>query len=121
MKKTEKHTSVDYAIQGMLEKKGKQIVILDLRRISSAITDYFVICHGTSRPHIEAIAESVELYIKKKTGERPMNKEGFENAEWILIDYFDVVIHIFQETTRKFYKLEELWADAKIQNINNND
>ena len=117
VKKKEILTTVDFAIQGIQEKKGRQIVKLDLRKISNSVTHYFVICHGTSKPHIEAIAESVEAFVKKNTGENPLHKEGFANAEWILIDYFDVVVHIFQEATRKYYKLEDLWADAKIKHI----
>ena len=113
--------TVDFAIQGIQEKKGKQIVRLNLREIPNSVTNDFVVCHGTSKPHMEAIAESVEDFVKKNTGENPMHKEGYANAEWILIDYFDVVIHIFQEATRKFYKLEDLWADVEIQYIESDD
>ncbi len=114
-------TTVDFAIQGAQEKKGKQIAKLDLRNTSNSVTNHFVICHGTSKPHIEAIADSVIEFVKKNTGEIPKHKEGFTNAEWILIDYFDVVIHIFQEATRRFYKLEDLWADAEIQYIESDE
>ena len=116
-KKKETLSTVDFAIQGIQEKKGKQIVKLDLRNIQNSVTNHFVVCHGTSKPHIEAIAQSVEEFVKKNTNEQPMHKEGYANAEWILIDYFDVVIHIFQEATRRFYKLEDLWGDAEIQHI----
>lgn len=120
-KKKEILTTVDYAVLGVQEKKGKQIVKLDLRNTSNSVTNHFVICHGTSKTHIEAIADSVIDIVKTNTGENPKHKEGYANAEWILIDYFDVVIHIFQEATRRFYKLEDLWADAEIQHIESDD
>jgi len=120
-KKKEILSTVDFAIQGILEKKGKQIVKLDLRNIQNSVANHFVVCHATSKPHMESIAKSVEEFVKTNTDEKPMHKEGYANAEWILIDYFDVVIHIFQEVTRRFYKLEELWADAVIQHIESND
>ena len=120
-KKKVTQTTVDFAVLGMQEKKGKQIVKLDLRETSNSVANYFVICHGTSKPHIEAIADSVIEFIKTNTGESPKYKEGFANAEWILIDYFDVIIHIFQEATRRFYKLEDLWGDAEIQYIESDE
>lgn len=120
-KKNKTLTTVDFAIEGMQDKKAKEIVKLDLTNIPNSVTNYFLICHGTSRPHIEAITESVIEFIKRNTGENPINKEGYANAEWILIDYFDVVIHIFQETSRRFYKLEDLWADAEIQKVESDD
>lgn len=108
-------SSVDYIIQGIQEKKGKQIVKMNLSAIENTMCKYFVICHGTSKPHVQAIAESIEDFVRNSCGDKPINKEGLENAEWILIDYFDVVVHVFQEDVRKFYKLEDLWADAEIQ------
>ena len=119
--KKETLSTVDFVIQGIQEKKGKQIVKLDLRKIQNSCANHFIICHATSKPHMESIAKSVEEFVKINTGENPMHKEGYANAEWILIDYFDVVIHIFQEVTRRFYKLEELWADAEIQHIESDD
>jgi len=112
-KKTDTEALAAAVIEGIKNKKGMGIVKLSLKDIPNAICQYFVICHGTSKPQIEAIAESVDEVVKKKTGFNPWHKEGFENAEWVLIDYVDVVVHIFQEKTRKFYLLEELWADAK--------
>lgn len=102
----------DIVVQGMLERKAVDIVKLNLQKIPNSITDYFVICHGNSRSQAEAIAESVEAEVKKGVGLNPWHKEGFENAEWILLDYFDVVVHIFQTESRGYYKLEKLWADA---------
>jgi ribosome-associated protein len=101
-------------IQGMEDTKAKNIMILDLQDIEHAITNYFVICHGSSRPQLEAIANAVIEKTMKKFKARPWHKEGFENAEWILLDYVDVVVHIFKEDRREFYQLEKLWADANI-------
>lgn len=101
-------------IFGMQEKKGYDIVQIDLRGIQNSVLDYFVICHATSAPQAEALAESVEEIVKKNSGENPRNVEGLQHKEWILIDYFDVVAHIFLEPVRQFYKLEDLWADANI-------
>lgn len=103
----------DVVVHGMQERKALDIVKLDLQRVPNSITDYFIICHGTSRSQVEAIADSVEGEVKKAVGMNPWHKEGHENAEWILLDYFDVVVHIFLEESRNFYKLEKLWADAE--------
>jgi ribosome-associated protein len=105
------------AVDGILEKKGKEIVVLDLRKIGGAISDFFVICHGTSRTQVEALAESVDMHIKKLTGQNPLHVEGTRNAEWILIDYSDVVVHVFTEEVRHFFKLEDLWADARREDV----
>lgn len=121
-KKREKNLdTVDYVIEGILEKKGKEVLCLDMKSIPNSIAKYFVICHGTSKPHVEAIADSVHECVKKNTGTNVWNKEGFKNAEWILMDYGDVVVHIFQEISRRHYKLEDLWADAEIQQIESDD
>jgi len=114
---TESQVISELAIKGIQEKKGYDIVCLDLRKIPTAVCDYFVICHGNSTTQVSAIADSVDDEIKKVTGQNPWRMEGFSNAEWILIDYVDVVVHIFQQQTREFYKLEELWADAEITRI----
>jgi len=101
-------------LQGMEDTKAKNIMVLDLHDIDHAITNYFVICHGNSKPQLEAIANSIIEKTVKKFKAKPWHKEGFENAEWILLDYVDVVVHIFQEERREFYQLEKLWADANI-------
>ncbi len=101
-------------IKGIQEKKGKEIVLLDLRKIENAICDYFIICHGDSSTQVSAIANSVDKEVKKDTGEDPWHSEGYENSEWVLIDYVDVVVHVFQKQIRDFYKLEKLWGDAEI-------
>lgn len=101
-------------VEGILEKKGESTVKIDLRTMKNAVADFFIVCHGTSRAQVEAISDSVQMEVKKATSQNVWKKEGFENAEWILLDYFDVVVHIFQEEARKFYRLEDLWADAEI-------
>ena len=110
----------DIIIQGMQEKKGIDIVKLNLSAIPNSITDYFVICQGSSRSQVEAIADSVQFEVKKAIGVNPWHKEGRENSEWILLDYFDVVVHIFQPDARNFYQLEKLWADAPREDYKNN-
>jgi len=101
-------------IKGIEEKKGKDIQIFDLRAAENSICDFFVICNADSSTQVDAIAYSVEDFVKKETGESPWKSEGFENKEWILVDYVDVVVHVFQTRIREFYKIENLWADAKI-------
>jgi ribosome-associated protein len=101
-------------IQGMEDTKAKNIIILDLQDIEHAITNYFVICHGSSKPQLEAIANAIIERTLKTLKVKPWHKEGFENAEWILLDFVDVVVHIFREDRREFYQLEKLWADANI-------
>jgi ribosome-associated protein len=116
-KKSNTETLSDEIVAAMLDKKAKEPVIIDFTKIQNYIADFFIICHGTSKPHVEAIADHVIMNVKKKTGQIPLHREGFENAEWILIDYSDIIVHVFQETPRKFYNLEQLWADAEIKRI----
>jgi ribosome-associated protein len=110
----------ELVVKGMSEKKGLEVVKLNLSKISNAVCDYFIICHGTSNTHVEAIADSVIEEINKESGIKPTHREGFLKAEWILIDYFDVVVHIFQKANRDFYRLEDLWADAEIERVKDN-
>jgi len=105
-------------VEGILKKKGKQVKSLNLSTLDNAVCNYFVICHGTSSTQVEAIADSVLDEVSKADGGKPWHKEGFENAEWILLDYVDVVVHIFNEDTRSFYNLESLWADAEVREYN---
>ena len=111
----------DAVVEGIQEKKGKNITILDLTELEHTITDYFVICEGDSNVHVDAVSDSVEDYIREKLSEKPYHVEGRENAQWILIDYVDVVVHVFQHSVRDFYNLESLWADAKRTDIPNLD
>jgi len=111
----ESEALVHAVLEGMEEKKARDITILDLQDIEHAVTNYFVICHGSSKPQLEALAEAIVDKTLEKFGAKPWHKEGFENAEWILLDYIDVVVHIFREDRRSFYQLEKLWADAKIK------
>ncbi len=101
------------AVAAMQEKKAKDIVSLDLTEIQDAVTDYFLVCHAASKTQVNAIYDYVVEMVAKNCEERPYHCEGYENSEWILIDYVDVVVHIFLEETRGFYKIESLWADAK--------
>ncbi len=102
--------SIIHAIQ---EKKGEHIVSLDLRRIPEAVADFFIICEASSQVQVKAIADFVEEYLKQNLGEVPYRHEGMQAAHWILIDYVNVVVHVMQSETRKFYKLEEMWSDAE--------
>lgn len=107
----------DIIIKAMQEKLGLDIVKLNLSGIPNSITDYFVICHGASRTQVDAIADSILFEVKNAIGALPSHREGFENSEWVLLDYFDVVVHIFQPESREFYQLEKLWADAPREAI----
>jgi ribosome-associated protein len=109
---------VDTVVFGMQEIKGHDIVVLDLRKIPNAICSYFIICHGDSNTQVNALANSVEKQCREKLKEKPVHREGMQNAEWIILDYFSVVVHVFQKRTREFYDLEKLWADAAVTNIN---
>jgi ribosome-associated protein len=105
----------ELAIYGIQEKKGNDIVRLDLRNIFSSVSDYFVICHADSATQVKAIANSVEEEIFKAIQQEPWRKEGLEYGEWILLDYIDVVVHIFRTDKREFYGVEDLWGDAEIK------
>jgi len=104
---------LNQVVAAMQGKKAKDIVSLDLSDIPNAVTQYFAICHGTSKTQVEAIYDNILEKVTKNCGLHPYHREGYENSEWILIDYFDVVVHVFLEETRSFYSLESLWADAK--------
>jgi len=104
-------------VHGMLEKKAEEVVIMDLRKVKTAVTDYFVICSGNSDTQIDAISESIEEQVRKGADQKPWKREGSDQREWILIDYVDVVVHVFNKEKRRFYGLEELWGDAHIQRL----
>ncbi|MFB6257677.1 MAG: ribosome silencing factor [Flavobacteriales bacterium] len=107
----------DAVIRGMQERKAERIVRIDLRGLSHAVCDIFLICHGNSDTQVEAIARSVEEQTKKEFNEGPWQIEGKENQEWLLLDYANVVAHIFYRETREHYDLEGLWADAPVEEI----
>ncbi|QJD80932.1 ribosome silencing factor [Spirosoma rhododendri] len=107
----------DFVVRGMQEKKGQDIVVMDLRNVKNAICDYFILCSGNSDTQIDAISTSVEEEVYKLSKQDPWHKEGKLNREWILLDYVDVVAHVFKKDRREFYDLEQLWGDAEIQRI----
>ncbi|MEQ9289018.1 MAG: ribosome silencing factor [Cyclobacteriaceae bacterium] len=104
-------------VNGMSEKKASDIRIMDLREVKNAVADFFVICSANSDTQIDAISDSVEQEVYKATQTNPWKKEGKTNREWVLIDYVDVVAHIFKKDKREFYSLEKLWGDAQITEV----
>ncbi len=108
---------VDVVVAGMQEIKAKNIVTLNLKDTDSSVCDYFVICDAESGTQINAIANSVEKMVKDEMNEKANHKEGVENASWVLLDYSDVVVHVFQTESRHFYNIEEFWEDAKKEEI----
>jgi len=116
---TDSKQLVDTIVSAMEDKKGLDITYIDFTNVSNTVARFFVICHGNSNVHVDSLADGVIHGVKESTGSKPWNKEGFENAEWILLDYADVVVHIFQENSRHFYNLEDLWADMKITRLGN--
>ena len=101
-------------VKGMQEKKGLDVTLIDLTKIPNAVADYFVICSGSSDTHASSLSNSVEVEVKKELDESPIAREGKNNGEWVLLDYGNVVAHVFQKSAREFYGLELLWGDAKI-------
>lgn len=110
-------TLSELVVKGMQEKKAEDITVLDLRNLKSAIADYFVICTGNSDTQVDAIADSIDKEVSLALKQDPWHREGQENREWILLDYVDVVVHVFKKDRRQFYALEELWGDAQIEHI----
>jgi len=104
-------------INGIHEKKGQNVLKIDLRKLENRITDYFVICHAASSTQVSAISDSIDDIVRKEAGEKPLHIEGLDNCFWVLIDYGNVVVHVFVEEYRNFYSLESLWADAKIESV----
>ncbi|WP_257670184.1 ribosome silencing factor [Parapedobacter tibetensis] len=105
----------EVVIQGMQERKGNEIVRLDLRNIHSSVSDYFVICHADSSTQVNSLAKSVEEEVYKALQQEPWRKEGLAHGEWILLDFVDVVVHIFKTDKRKYYGIEDLWGDAELE------
>ncbi len=99
-------------IEGIRDKKGKRIVLLDLRRLGDAPADFFIICEGDSNTHIKAISDSIYKKVKEEMLTMPSHVEGSQNAKWVLMDYFNTIVHVFYPETREFYDIEQLWSDA---------
>lgn len=112
MKTNDLTKQVSEAISACQEKKADQLTVLELEQGTGAFTDYFVVCSGTNPRQVQAISDEVELRLKR-TGLRPNNVEGYKQAEWVLLDYVDFVVHVFSESARKYYDLERLWKSAK--------
>ena len=105
---------VEKIVSSIDEVKGIDVDLLDLRKINNTVCRFFIICTGTSNTHVSAITSSIKKNVSKELKEKPYSMEGLENQEWVLIDYIDVVVHIFQQNIREFYDIENLWGDAKI-------
>jgi len=99
-------------ISGIEDVKGKEIILLDLREIENTVCDYFIICEGTSNTQVNAIVSSIQKQVSKTTKDKPWHIEGTDNAEWILMDYVNVVVHVFKKHIREYYDIESLWGDA---------
>ncbi|RZK35559.1 MAG: ribosome silencing factor [Hymenobacter sp.] len=110
-------TLAEVVVRGMQERKGTDIVMLNLKELKNAVADYFVICSASSDTQLDALARSVEEEVEKLTGQHPWQSEGRTNREWVLLDYVDVVVHVFLRDRRQFYALEELWGDAEFTYI----
>ena len=115
--KTNADQLITTIIGGIEEVKGKEITILDLRDIENTVCDYFIVCEGTSNTQVNAIVNSIQKQVSKTTKDKPWHIEGTDNAEWILMDYVNVVVHIFQKHIREYYDIESLWGDAKMTQI----
>lgn len=122
MAKREVHSDILLAniIKGIEEVKGNDIDILDLREIDTAVCDYFIICNGNSNTQVNAIVNSIQKIVSKELKDKPWHIEGTDNGEWVLMDYVNVVVHVFQKQIREFYNIEGLWGDAKITTIETN-
>jgi ribosome-associated protein len=112
-KKTDTKILIDTIIDAISDLKGEEIKIMDLREIENAFCEYFILCNGKSNTQVAAIAGAIERKVRKETKERPWHVEGTENAQWILIDYTNIIVHVFQKQYREYYDIEGLWGDAK--------
>ncbi|WP_339756749.1 ribosome silencing factor [uncultured Winogradskyella sp.] len=115
--KTNADQLITTIIGGIEEVKGKEITILDLREIENTVCDYFIVCEGTSNTQVNAIVSSIQKQVSKTLKDKPWHIEGIDNAEWILMDYVNVVVHVFQKHIREYYDIESLWGDAKTTQI----
>ena len=112
---------VEKIVEGIQNIKGKGIVVIDLSETGNSICSYFVICAGDSSTHVNSIADNVMRFVKTETKMNPISKDGFVNRQWIALDYGDVLVHTLQREAREFYRLEELWADGKVTEIEDLD
>jgi len=119
--KAETEKLTEAILEGIQNLKGKNIKLIDLESIHHTECSYFIICHGTSSTHVDSIAKSVESTVKENLETDVWHRDGYRNAIWILLDYGDIMVHVFQEKAREFYNLEGLWADAKINTIEEED
>ena len=108
---------ISVIISGIEDVKGQNINILDLREIENTVCDYFIICEGTSNTQVNAIVNSIQKKVSKETKDKPWHIEGSDNAEWVLMDYVNIVVHVFQKQTREYYDIESLWGDAVTTEI----
>jgi ribosome-associated protein len=108
---------LDNIVEGIMERKGHDIVDLDLRKVQNAICDHFIICHAESNTQVNAIADSIEKRVRENLKQQVSHREGLENAMWVLLDFTDIIVHVFQKQFRDYYRLEELWGDARIIKI----
>ncbi len=108
-------------IEGIRNRKGKSITIIDLSEIDGASTDKFIICQGSSNMQVSAIADSIREYVQETSGIKPYSYDGYRNSQWIIIDYGDIMAHVFTPDTRQFYNLEELWSDAPVRDLPDED
>lgn len=117
MAKKKRNALVDTIVDGIQDKKGTSITILNLQNVDSAICDYFIICTGNSTTQVSAIADSVEDKVREQLGEKPLHVEGKANSSWVLLDFHSIIVHVFLRPTREFYSLETLWSDAERTDI----
>ena len=120
-KKSNADELISKIISGVEDVKGIDISLLDLRDIENTVCSYFIVCSGSSNTHVNAIVSSVQKTVSKELREKPFHTEGLENSEWVLIDYVNIVVHVFQKHVREYYNIEELWGDAKTTQIASNN
>lgn len=106
-------------VEGIQERKGKEIVVVNMNKLKEAPCSYFIICEGDSNVHVNAVAMSIKEYVQQQIDVKPYATDGFENSEWIAMDYGQIIVHVFQRHVRQFYDIEHLWADADLQQIEN--
>ena len=111
---------ITFILEGIENVKGQDIQILDLRQLENNVTEYFIICSGNSNTQVDAIVNSIQKHVSKNTKDKPWHVEGDTNSTWVLMDYVNIVVHVFQHQAREFYDLEGLWGDAKITEIETN-